>query len=134
MRKSEIQWIGIALIIPSLLLYGAYIAGNRTNLTIINGKSENGTTGVVNELDGNYSFIVYGDMQAPLLTQMDRQKLVADRIAEEKNISVVIHTGDLVNDDNNRTEWNVADITEDNKVVTHVYPPNTIFETVVLKK
>ena len=57
----------------------------------------------------SFTFIVYGDTreQIPLFTQMERHKLVADRIAEEENVSFVIHTGDLVCDGSNPTQWDV---------------------------
>ena len=58
--------------------------------------------------NGSFTFIVYGDTreQTPLFTQMERHKLVADRIAQEGNISFVIHTGDLVCFGNDLDEWN----------------------------
>jgi len=58
--------------------------------------------------DGSYTFIVYGDTreQIPLFTQMERHKLVADRIAGEKNVSFVLHTGDFVTFGNDLEEWN----------------------------
>ena len=59
-------------------------------------------------VNGSFTFIVYGDTreQTGLFTQMERHKLVADRIAEEKNISFVIHTGDLVSSGSDLNEWN----------------------------
>ncbi len=56
----------------------------------------------------SFTFIVYGDTreQTPLFTQLERHKLVADRIAEEENISFVIHTGDFVCNGNDLDEWN----------------------------
>jgi hypothetical protein len=57
--------------------------------------------------DGPFTFIVYGDTreQAPLFTQLERHKLVAERIAAEKNVSFVLHTGDLVCDGGDLAEW-----------------------------
>jgi predicted phosphodiesterase len=54
-----------------------------------------------------FTFIVYGDTreQAPLFTQLERHKLVADRIAEEEDVSFVVHTGDLVYDGDDLEEW-----------------------------
>lgn len=54
-----------------------------------------------------FTFIVYGDTrsQPPLYTEMDRHKLVADRIAQEKDVSFVLHTGDIVFDAGNNTYW-----------------------------
>ena len=55
-----------------------------------------------------FTFIVYGDTreQTGLFTQSQRHKLVSDRIAEEENISFVIHTGDFVCFGNDNDEWN----------------------------
>jgi acid phosphatase type 7 len=57
--------------------------------------------------DGPFTFIVYGDTreQAPALTQLNRHKLVADRIAQEQGISFVLHTGDLVFNGDDLGEW-----------------------------
>jgi predicted phosphodiesterase len=54
-----------------------------------------------------FTFVVYGDTrdEAPMFTQLERHKLVADRIAEEEGVSFVIHTGDLVSDGNDLEEW-----------------------------
>jgi calcineurin-like phosphoesterase family protein len=56
---------------------------------------------------GSCTFIVYGDTreQAPLYNQTERHKLVADRIAQEKNILFVVNSGDLVSDSNDAAEW-----------------------------
>jgi predicted phosphodiesterase len=56
---------------------------------------------------GSCSFIVYGDTreQAPYFTQLERHKIVADRVASESNISFVINTGDLVNNPDDKEEW-----------------------------
>jgi predicted phosphodiesterase len=56
---------------------------------------------------GPFTFVVYGDTreQVPAFTQLERHKLVADRIAEEKNVSFVLHTGDLVTDGDDLDEW-----------------------------
>lgn len=58
--------------------------------------------------DDSFTFIVYGDSraQSPLFTQMERHKLVADRIAREKDVSFVLHTGDFVCSGNDQEEWN----------------------------
>ncbi|MEA1943869.1 MAG: metallophosphoesterase [Euryarchaeota archaeon] len=58
--------------------------------------------------DGSFTFIVYGDTreQTGSFTQMERHKLVSDRIAEENNVSFVIHTGDFVCNGNDLDEWN----------------------------
>jgi predicted phosphodiesterase len=67
--------------------------GNQSFMTF----SENGTC----------SFIVYGDTreQAPYFTQIERHRIVADRIAGESNISFVINTGDLVSNPDDGEEW-----------------------------
>ena len=56
---------------------------------------------------GTCSFIVYGDSreQAPLYTQSERHKIVADRIADEQGIQFVVNSGDLVADSDDRPEW-----------------------------
>jgi predicted phosphodiesterase len=56
---------------------------------------------------GTCRFVVYGDTreQAPLYTQTERHKMVADRIAEEEDIQFVVNSGDLVSDSNDRAEW-----------------------------
>jgi hypothetical protein len=56
---------------------------------------------------GSCTFIVYGDTreQAPLYTQIERHKLVADRIAQEKDIMFVINSGDLVSNSTDPAEW-----------------------------
>lgn len=61
-------------------------------------------------LNGSFTFIVYSDSQEPQgepgATQLTRHKLVADRIAEEENVTFVLHCGDLVNDGGDLEEWN----------------------------
>ncbi len=56
---------------------------------------------------GSCSFIVYGDTreQSPYFTQLERHKIVADRIAQEPDISFVVNTGDLVNNPDDYEEW-----------------------------
>jgi predicted phosphodiesterase len=56
---------------------------------------------------GPFTFAVYSDTrgQAPLFSQRERHKLVADRIAEEENLSFVIHCGDFVTFGNDLAEW-----------------------------
>jgi predicted phosphodiesterase len=56
---------------------------------------------------GACSFIVYGDTreQAPYFTQLERHRIVEDRIANESNISFIINTGDLVNNPDDEDEW-----------------------------
>jgi 3',5'-cyclic AMP phosphodiesterase CpdA len=58
-------------------------------------------------VSGSCTFIVYGDTreQAPLYNQTVRHKLVADRIAQEKDILFVVNSGDLVSDSNDAAEW-----------------------------
>ena len=55
----------------------------------------------------SFTFVVYGDTreQTGLFTQMERHKLVADRIAMEEDVLFVIHTGDLVCFGNDLDEW-----------------------------
>lgn len=56
----------------------------------------------------SFKFIVYGDTQEqfPTFTQLERHKLVADRIASEADISFVIHTGDVVSQPDSPDELN----------------------------
>lgn len=56
---------------------------------------------------GSFDFIVYGDSQEQLpdFTQLERHKLVADRIAEEEDVTFVLHVGDTVGDPENPEEW-----------------------------
>ena len=67
------------------------------------------TTGSFSTLPeaGTCSFIVYGDTreQAPLYSQTERHRIVADRIAEESGIFFVINSGDLVSESENLGEW-----------------------------
>jgi hypothetical protein len=55
----------------------------------------------------SFTFIVYGDSQEqlPLFTQLERHKIVADRIAAEDDISFVLHAGDLVSNPDDLEEW-----------------------------
>lgn len=57
--------------------------------------------------DGPCTFVVYSDTrgQAPYFTPLERHKLVADRIAEEKNLSFVLHCGDFVTFGHDLDEW-----------------------------
>jgi len=74
--------------------------------------SSNGTAGPAGGFrtfgEGPIAFAVYGDTrgQVPLFTQMERHKLVADRIAGEEDLSFVIHCGDFVTFGNDPEEWN----------------------------
>jgi hypothetical protein len=56
---------------------------------------------------GPFTFAVYSDTrgQVPLFSQRERHRLVADRIAEEENLSFVIHCGDFVTFGNDLAEW-----------------------------
>ncbi len=54
-----------------------------------------------------FTFIVYGDSQeqAPWFTQLERHKLVADRIAAEPDAAFVVHLGDFVYEPSEQDEW-----------------------------
>ncbi|MBR1368047.1 hypothetical protein RJ53_00470 [Methanocalculus chunghsingensis] len=59
--------------------------------------------------DDEFTFIIYGDTRAqrPFFTQMERHRLVAERIASEPDLLFVIHTGDFINDHEADTDgWN----------------------------
>jgi len=56
---------------------------------------------------GAFTFVVYGDTQdqLPTFSQLERHKLVADRIAEEPDVAFVLNSGDLVNDASDLANW-----------------------------
>ncbi|OPX75651.1 MAG: PKD domain protein [Methanoregulaceae archaeon PtaU1.Bin059] len=56
---------------------------------------------------GAFTFVVYSDTQdqLPTFSQLERHKLVADRIAEEPDVAFVLNSGDLVNDASNLSDW-----------------------------
>jgi len=56
---------------------------------------------------GPVIFIVYSDTQdqLPTFSQLDRHKLVADRIAQELDVAFVVNSGDLVNNAANLSDW-----------------------------
>ena len=55
------------------------------------------------------TFVVYGDTQEqfPFFTQMERHKLVADYIAQEEDVSFIVHLGDLTYDADDAAGWDV---------------------------
>ncbi|NLE76869.1 MAG: metallophosphoesterase family protein [Chloroflexi bacterium] len=55
----------------------------------------------------SFTFVVYGDSQEqyPWFTQMERHKLVADRIAQEDDLAFVVHLGDLTYDADYAEGW-----------------------------
>jgi predicted phosphodiesterase len=73
---------------------------------------------------GSFTFVVYGDTreQAPLYTQTERHKIVADRIAQEKDVLFVVNSGDLVSDSTDEAEWSrFFDATEKLRSMTSYY-------------
>ena len=56
---------------------------------------------------GPFTFVMYSDTQdqLPTFSQLERHKLVADRIAEEENVAFVLNSGDLVNDASDLVNW-----------------------------
>ena len=56
---------------------------------------------------GPVIFVVYSDTQdhLPTFSQLERHKLVADRIAAEPGVAFVLHSGDLVNNASNLSDW-----------------------------
>ena len=55
---------------------------------------------------GPFTFVIYSDTQdQPGYSQLERHKLVADRIAEEENVLFVLNSGDLVNDASDMENW-----------------------------
>jgi len=82
--------------------------GTRYHYRII---SMGGTTGdctfLTFPVSGPVTFIVYGDSrdQLPASDQNVRHHLIADRISREQDISFVVHTGDILTDSRNLTDW-----------------------------
>jgi len=73
---------------------------------------------------GSFTFVVYGDTreQAPLYTQTERHKIVADRIAQEKDVMFVVNSGDLVSNSTDEVEWSrFFDATEKVRSMTSYY-------------
>ncbi len=56
---------------------------------------------------GPFTFVVYSDTQdqLPSYSQLERHKLIADRIAEEPDVAFVLNSGDLVNDASDPANW-----------------------------
>ncbi len=56
---------------------------------------------------GAFTFVMYSDTQdqLPTYSQLERHKLVADRIAEEPDVAFVLNSGDLVNDASDLANW-----------------------------
>lgn len=56
---------------------------------------------------GPFAFVVYSDTQdqLPAFSQLERHKLVADRIAAEPDVLFVLNSGDLVNDAADMDNW-----------------------------
>ncbi len=56
---------------------------------------------------GPVTFVVYGDTrdELPRISQEERHRPVADVIAAEPGVSLVVHTGDLVNNGENMSDW-----------------------------
>jgi len=56
-----------------------------------------------------FTFVVYGDTQeqVPFFTQMERHKLVADYVAQEEDVSFVVHLGDLTYDAADAVGWDL---------------------------
>lgn len=56
---------------------------------------------------GPVTFVVYGDTrdELPRISQEARHQPVAEAIAREPDVAFVIHTGDLVHDGENVTDW-----------------------------
>jgi predicted phosphodiesterase len=73
----------------------------------------------------SFTFIVYGDTQEqlPTYTQLERHKLVADRIAAENDVSFILHCGDVVGDVNNPEEWDrFFQVTRSTLAETPIFP------------
>lgn len=57
----------------------------------------------------SFTFVVYGDSQEqyPWFTQMERHKMVADYVAQEEDLSFVVHLGDFTYDADYVAGWDV---------------------------
>lgn len=91
---------------------GIYLTGlepaTRYHYTLISERGESGDRSFLTfPGDGSCSFVIYGDTreQAPYFTQLERHRVVADRIAAEPGIFFTINTGDLVSDAGDEDEW-----------------------------
>ena len=73
----------------------------------VNGEAAGPFTFRTFPLSGPFSFVVYSDTQdqLPTFSQLERHRLVADRIAAEEEILFVINCGDLVNNAANLSDW-----------------------------
>jgi parallel beta-helix repeat protein len=99
MESKQLHHVAIANLTPNTVYHYQLIIGN---------ESTSDYTFRTFPTEGSFTFVVYGDTreQTGLFTQMERHKLVADRIAEEENVSFVVHTGDFVCSGSDLDEWN----------------------------
>lgn len=74
---------------------------------LVNGREYGDYRFMTYPLSGPISFVVYGDTrdELPRISQEDRHRLVASVIAAEPGIALVVHTGDLVHDGGNISDW-----------------------------
>jgi len=96
----------------------------RYHYTLISNTGESGDRSFLTfPAEGSCSFIIYGDTreQAPYFTQLERHRVVADRIAAEPGISFAINTGDLVSDTGDEDEWDRFFIAAGNLTGTTTY-------------
>ena len=136
---------GATIPIP-LTLWGPYITGTMQDSTTINWKTENATTGTVKyateryyKEHGDYAYeryeengiqyVIVGCGGAPLYP-LAEAKIQGYQNSFEHTLGYVKITIEGANATMGVIQ--VADVTEDNKAVTHIYPQNTVFETVVL--
>ncbi len=74
---------------------------------LVNGREYGDYRFMTYPLSGPVSFVVYGDTrdELPRISQEDRHRPVASAIAAEPGIALVVHTGDLVHDGGNISDW-----------------------------
>lgn len=80
----------------------------RYHYRVIAGENSTGDcTFLTFPVSGPVSFIVYGDTrdQPPLNNGNIRHAMVAERISREPDISFVLHTGDILTDSRNLSDW-----------------------------
>lgn len=98
-ENKQLHHVAITNLTPNTVYHYQLIIGNEST------SDHTFRTFTTND---SFTFVVYGDTreQTGLFTQMERHKLVADRIAEEENVSFVVHTGDFVCTGSDLDEWN----------------------------
>jgi hypothetical protein len=82
--------------------------GTRYHYRIIAGEDSTGDCHFLTfPVSGRITFIVYGDSrdQLPMNDQNLRHHLVAERISREEDVMFVLHTGDILTESQNLSDW-----------------------------